>query len=462
MTLDLPNIVICQCDQLRAFNVGCYGDPVVKTPNMDRLAARGVRFETAITPNPVCTPARSAILSGQFSRTCAGMLGNVHKDPPNPNRERLNSQTLPECLKALGYETALIGKWHVDPQPQLIGFDRALYPKVAHRHYGQTVFDEHTNAQVVDEFLEDFFIDRVRSTIETPRDTPFFLHYNISTPHQPIGPGQMPEKYLNMYDPEQIELRPNTRTEGETPHDPQFWYRVYRSADFFWDWLAKREPRPEDAELPEGFGLKDLTALYYGAISCVDDYLGKLLDILEANGTLDNTIIVFCADHGDNLGSHGLFNKNSLIEEAIRVPLIMAGPGLTFGVQPNPVNLVDVAPTLLSLLGQTPPAHMQGEAVDDLPQTIDPERATFIETGRQIAIRTQTHLYGLPFDESKRCVTDGNAVFYDLQTDPYELHNLADTDEQAELRASLHDRLLAWDMGCPWMATDQNPRQAEA
>jgi choline-sulfatase len=350
----------------------------------------------------------------------------------------------------------------VDPQPQLVGFDKALYPKVAHRYYGQTVFDEHANAQIVEGFLEDFFAEHVRAYIEAPRKNPFFLHYNISPPHQPIGPGHLPDKYIDMYDPEQIELRRNARTESQSPHDPQFWYRVYRSADFFWDWLAKREPRPEDADLPEGFGLRELTALYYGAITCVDDYLGRLVDTLETSGQLDHTILVFCADHGDNLGSHGLFNKNSLIEEAIRVPLIVCGPGLTPAVQENVVNLVDVAPTLLSLVGERPPAPMQGEPVHALPESVDPERATFVETGRHVAVRTATHLYGLPYREENRSIADGGAVFHDLRSDPFELSNLATTGEQGELAAALRTRLLAWDHSCPWMPRPANTQEPEA
>jgi arylsulfatase A-like enzyme len=94
-----PNIVICQCDQLRACSIGCYGDDDARTPHIDRLAGSGLRFETAITNNPVCTPARSCLLSGQYSRTCTGMLGNVHQDPPNPERVRLLAPTLAEVLR---------------------------------------------------------------------------------------------------------------------------------------------------------------------------------------------------------------------------------------------------------------------------------------------------------------------------------------------------------------------------
>ena len=137
-----PNIVLCMCDQMRAFEVGCYGHPVVRTPNIDRLASRGTRFDLAVTNNPVCTPARASLLTGQYSRTCCGMLNNTHVNPPNPKRERMLEPTVAEVCRENGYRTALIGKWHMDPQPQLVGFDHAVYPRYEHKYYEQTYYNE--------------------------------------------------------------------------------------------------------------------------------------------------------------------------------------------------------------------------------------------------------------------------------------------------------------------------------
>lgn len=458
-----PNIILVTCDQLRAFEVGCCGNPLVRTPNIDRLAQRGRTFDTAVTQNPVCTPARSCWLTGQYSRTCAGMLGNTHENPPNSKRERLLDPTLPELLRSAGYRTALIGKWHIDPQPQLVGFDSAIYPKIEHRYYGQTLFDEDGNSTIVTSFLEDFFAENVATFLSEQRysDTPFFLNYNISPPHQPIGPGHLPEQYTRMYRGDEVLLRPNTEFEHEAPHDPEFWFRVYRSADYYWDWRGKRPIKPEDDFLPAGFGLLDLTALYYGAVTCVDDYIGKLMDTLDQCGLTKRTLIVFTSDHGDNLGSHGLFNKDSLIEEAIRVPLIIANPQLGVETEEQTIQpavpeqpiagLIDIAPTILDSADLAVPAHMQG-------QSLLRGRAAneaFIETGPMIGIRTKTHLLGLPFDEKHRRPAEGKSIFYDLRNDPYEQRNLKGTGEQREIYDNLRERLLEWDHDCPWMEDEK-------
>src|SRR5512133_2327311 len=161
-----PNVVVCVCDQLRAFEVGCYGNPVIRTPNIDALAREGVRFQQAVTNNPVCMPARSCLLSGQYSRTCMGELGNhVEFDAqgraylpeyPSPRRTQLPGRTLAEQFRASGYETALIGKWHVKPAPLLVGFEHAVFPRVHHRYTGQTFVEDASEGEVVNGFSVEY------------------------------------------------------------------------------------------------------------------------------------------------------------------------------------------------------------------------------------------------------------------------------------------------------------------
>ena len=117
-----PNVIVCLCDQLRSFEVGCYGNEVLKTPHLDSLAANGIRFDIAVSNNPVCTPARSCLLTGQYSRTCAGYLGNEGDEAPPLNRKKLLDITMPEAFKQAGYTTALIGKWHIAAHPKLLDF----------------------------------------------------------------------------------------------------------------------------------------------------------------------------------------------------------------------------------------------------------------------------------------------------------------------------------------------------
>ncbi|MCJ8328758.1 MAG: sulfatase-like hydrolase/transferase [Lentisphaeria bacterium] len=142
-----PNIIICMCDELRAFEVACYGHPHIKTPNMDRLAAAGTRFEIAASNNPVCMPARSIVLSGQYSSTCNGILGNkswtsnegqwIMPHYPEAGRPHLKDKTLAESLKESGYHTTAIGKWHINSWPDDIGFDHYIIPRHQHANRAQ-------------------------------------------------------------------------------------------------------------------------------------------------------------------------------------------------------------------------------------------------------------------------------------------------------------------------------------
>ncbi len=144
-----PNVVVCMVDQLRAFDVGCYGNAAIRTPHIDRLAAAGARFDLAVSSYPVCMAARSVVLSGQHNRSCTGGVSNVmhrceadgvayHPEYPFHGRPHLKNPTLPEVLRAAGYSTSAIGKWHVNSWPHDVGFDDYVIPRVHHCHTGQS------------------------------------------------------------------------------------------------------------------------------------------------------------------------------------------------------------------------------------------------------------------------------------------------------------------------------------
>ena len=446
------------CDQLRAFEVGCYGNPIIRTPHIDQLAHEGVRFETAVTNNPVCMPARSCLLSGQYSRTCMGNLGNtVARDAqgrvylpeyPAQQRTQLPGPTLAEQLHSAGYETALIGKWHVEPAPHLVGFDRAVYPRVHHRYTGQTFVENSGEGEVVDGYSVEYEAERVAEYLRTPRDRPFFLFYNISPPHMPVS--DAPAKYFTMYSPDEVPLRPNTRLDGNLAYD-EHWFKIY-----LWDFLYYQEHLPHTQHLPAGFDLRHLTALYYGMTTWVDDMVGRLMAALRENHLADDTIVVFVSDHGDNLGSHHTFNKESLMEESIRIPLIFHVPGrLAQQVATDTVaQIIDVMPTLLDLCGVEIPSTVQGRSLMPYlggePQTPD-DNCAYIETSSgRIGVRTSTHMYGLKLTADWE-PHSGAGWFYDLRDDPYEMSNLAGTGEQASLAAELRAELLAWHHRTPWL-----------
>lgn len=452
-----PNVIVCQCDELRAFEVGCYGNKVIRTPHIDALAADGLRFETACPNNPVCTPSRSILISGQYCRTCTGTLGNQADTPPSRERVRLKDTTIPEAFRAAGYHTALIGKWHVHPHPNAVGFAESCFPHHSHRHTRQTFFDDWGEGYEAPGFAPEFERDRVAKFFEKRKagGQPFFLYYNISPPHMPVG--DAPEKYLTMYKPGEVLLRENAFKEGQMAYDEHY-FKIY-----LWDFVYYRNHEPHTEKLPAGFDLRALTALYYGATSWVDDLVGAMMRNLRACGLADDTIVVFTSDHGDNLGSHGLFGKSELTEESIRVPMIFAGPGVPKGKvnREQVMSIVDLMPTLLGAAGVRVPECVQGVDRSAIlrgeAQTVG-ESAAYIETSRGcIGIRTPTHTYGIQMDPAenrldRRTVKDERYQFWDNRSDPWQRNNLAKTDEQADLAADLHERVLAFHRRTPAMA----------
>ncbi|MDE0079738.1 MAG: sulfatase-like hydrolase/transferase [Caldilineaceae bacterium] len=454
-----PNVIICVCDQLRAFEVGCYGNQVIGTPNIDNLARNGVRFEHAISTDPVCMPARSSLVSGQYARTCMGALGNAsvpdeHGRPivaswPLQERVHLPDPTIAELFHEAGYDTALIGKWHIHPAPEIVGFDYTLHPRVNHRHTGQDFVENGGSPQLVDGFSVDYEIENVLSYLAAGRDNPFFLYYSISPPHMPLA--DAPEHYLTMYDPDDMPLRPNVFIDGEMAYD-EHWFKVY-----LWDFLYYSQKLPYTLDLPDGFDLRTLTALYYGLTNWVDDMVGRMMEGLRANGLLDNTIVVFTSDHGDNLGSHHRFNKGLLIEESIRIPMIFHAPWLWEpSVSSSQVaQLIDIMPTVLDASGSSIPDHVQGRNLSPILAGDSPrldENWGFIETtDGEIGVRTPTHLLGRRSSNSERGAENRPSCFYDLRDDPYELNNLAGTGEQEQAESELDDLLTAWDQNTPWM-----------
>lgn len=459
-----PNILLILADQLRPFELGCYGHPVVETPHIDRLASLGTRFEVACTPNPVCTPARSALISGQYGRSCIGMLGCCGE--PNDRRNKFPDTTLPELLNVgdPGYETFLCGSWHLDPNPLRLGFERAFYPNVLHRNSGQTYHDGTGRSWVVEGFAPRAEVAASCDFLHTSRERPFFLYHNCALPHMPYA--DVPEDYQARYAPAQAVLRPNVFRDGHPYHDNEVF-------NIYWgDWMYYSHPNEHIVPpLPPGYDLKALSAHYYGMVRAVDEQVGTLLACLEATGQLENTIIVLSANHGDNLGSHWLWNKISVNEEAIRIPLLVAWPGVLPPqvVTSQVASLVDVAPTLLALAGRPLPAHLQGRDLSPIlrrqAECLDDGAAVIENLFGEIAIRTPHHLFAMMTrtraDSPRREITEPESLFYDLRSDPYQFNNLAGSSEQREVAVQLGQRLRQWDHNTPWMPTSRGGLYAQ-
>ncbi len=461
-----PNLVFCMCDELRFCEVGCYGHPTIRTPHIDRLAQGGVKFEVGLSNTPVCMPARSVVLSGQYARTCCGMTTNAgfpggakfsdagFPQWPTAERRHLPDPTLAELLQKAGYHTAAIGKWHIEAWPDKIGFDHYLIPAHHHAHSAQWFCEDGGPVFSPPGYSVDYEAQRIGQFFKAQAnaDRPFFLYYNISPPHMPLA--DAPPKYTGMYRREEVVIRANV--DLQTPLANQ----TDQFLTYLWDYRHYRDKLPYAMKLPdERFDLIDLTRLYMGLVSWVDDTVGAMLHSLEEAGLAENTIVVFCSDHGDNLGSWGWMGKGQWRDESARVPMIVRGPGVSSGVRSRQVaSLIDWAPTFLDLAGAATPPHMKGQSL--LPvirgnrTTLDRNYA-FIEAPAQgIAVRTPDRVVGLPWDGGdaatlNRPIRSEPSECFNLADDPFSLHNLA-PDAMNDADRKLVELILDFDRTTPW------------
>jgi arylsulfatase A-like enzyme len=321
-----PNIVFVLADQWRAQAFGFAGDPNVKTPNLDRLASQSVRFVNAVSGLPVCSPNRASLLTGQRPLTHGVFLNDV---PLNPE-----AITIAKVLKGAGYDTACIGKWHVNgdgrsnfiPRERRQGFD---YWKVL-----ECTHDYNHSAYYGDEPVKLTWpgydaLEQTRDACQYLRDPqraarPFLLWLAWGPPHDPYLTA--PPEYRAVYDPAKLVLRPNVPAAMETE-------------------------------------LRKNLAGYYGHCSALDAAMGELLQALQETGLAENTIVVFTADHGDMLGSQGMMKKQRPFDESVRVPLLVRWPkglGTRSRQLPAPINSEDIMPTLLGLCRVPIPGTVEG------------------------------------------------------------------------------------------------------
>ena len=270
-----------------------------------------------------------------------------------------------------------------------------------------------------------------------------------------------------MYGPLDVPLRANVFEDGRMAHDEE-WFKIYTIWDYFTRWMQKPTDR-----LPADMPLRHLIAWYYGMVTMVDDMVGRMMATLEELGMADNTLVVFNSDHGDNLGSHQLFNKQCLYEESIRIPLLFHFPGV-IEPQTNRAQIartIDVMPTTLDLCGLAVPPTVQGRSLKAVlageAETLE-DNVAFIETDPMfferpcIGIRTPTHLYAMKLDEDRRQIEDDRFWFFDMQKDPWQLCNLIESGRQQNLAADLRERLRAWNRETPWLKVPKQPTKGSA
>jgi len=408
-----PNVVFVFADQWRAQAAGYAGDPNARTPNLDRLAGRSVNFTNAVSCCPVCSPYRASLLTGQYPLTHGVFLNDV------PLQDEAVS--LAQACRRAGYQTAYIGKWHLDgnhrsafiPRERRQGFEFWKALGCTHAYNNSLYYGDEEVKLRWDGYDA---IAQTREARQYIRDhaggPPFLLVLSWGPPHDPYGTA--PQKYRDLFDPERIALRPN----------------------------VPEQDRDKARQAAAG---------YYAHIAAIDDCIGELLDTLRQTGIERDTIFVFTSDHGDMLYSHGCQNKQRPYDESIRVPFLLRYPALlgeSGATIDMPINSPDIMPTLLGLSGIPVPKTVEGiDFSGVLKGAPAPDSAALIACyapfgqwtrargGREYrGVRTRRYTY----------VRDLNGpwLLYDNQSDPYQLKNVCNDPEHATVQTRL-DALLS-------------------
>ena len=429
-----PHLLVLLADDMAADDLGAAGNPVVRTPNLDRLAREGVRFANAFTPNPICTPSRAALLTGQTDWTNGCTFFGRPISPRSPHFAR----TLAEA----GYETFYTGKWHNDGRPWDRGFTSGAHhlvppgcPADRGGHERPEIMDHGGgNRRTVERFSSTLITDAAVDFLERrPSDArPFLMVVSYAAPHDPWTP---PEEDVALYPAGSIPLPANF-----LPRPPGRWFTDWHGRELRDEALMPFPRTPE--------GVREARRRYYGMITQMDRQIGRLLDVLDRRGLARDTLVVFLADHGISLGAHGFSGKQAMYEECLRLPLVLRHPRLPRGeaVRRELVSLIDVFPTLCDAAGVKVPSAVEGRSLLPLYRgegawARDRLFATFTSPAQHRmdvrALRTSRHKY-------IRHLTTGEEELYDLEGDPHEMRNLADDPGRADLRRSLSEELSAW------------------
>ncbi len=450
-----PNVLFLVSDDLNNF-LGCYGDPRAKTPNLDKLAARGMRFDRAYCSFPLCGPSRNSILTGLYPNS-TGILGNQQVF-----RQTIPSQlSMPQAFRLAGYFAGRVGKLfhynvpnsigtngHDDPgsweleinpagvdrleeEPNIFSLTPGQYGGALSWYASPKADRHHTDAIMADDAA--WVLERRAQQ----NDRPFFLAVGFFRPHTPYVAPKDP--YFGYYPEAEMPVVAGVKEDqADLPK------------------AALGSHKPDQDKLTDELRRQCVQA-YYASISFMDAQVGRVLDALEKNGLADNTIIVFTSDHGYHMGEHGLWQKMSLFEESTRVPLLIVAPGVTKpgSVADAPISQVDLFPTLAELCDINAPKNLQGQSL--VPLLKDPNAKSrgwaltqVVRGGGGLGRPTVTRdvgsegkqFFGYTLRTPRWRYTEwdeGRAgrELYDHDADPRELKNLAEESAQASTVAEL-------------------------
>ncbi len=470
-----PNIVFIFSDDHAINAISAYGSRINHTPHIDRLAADGVLFEHCCCANAICAPSRATVLTGTHS----------HVNGVRDNRSRFDPRqtAFPQLLQAAGYQTALIGKWHMKSDP--VGFDHWEVLQGQGAYYNPT-FRTPTGRRRYTGYVTDITTQRALDWLENARaaDQPFALLLQHKAPHRPWMPGP---KYLHLYDGVEIPEPPTlfddysgrasaarlqkmsiardlyegydlkvsdeylTSPDQRGPTFPFKWLNDEQRA--MWDAAYEPRNRRFARRRPQGRDyvrwryqryIKD----YLRCVASVDDSVGAVLDYLDRHGLRDDTVVIYASDQGFYLGEHGWFDKRFMYEESLHMPLIVRWPQVTApGRRVTAlVQNIDFAPTFLELAGVSVPQRMQGRSLlplltGEVPR--DWRKSIYYRYYEYPSEHAVLPHYGVRTERYKLICyhTVGEWELFDLHEDPRELHSVYDEPAYADVRRALQAEL---------------------
>ena len=443
-----PNIIILFVDQMRYDAMGCAGNPVIRTPALDRLAREGVHFTHGVTPVPVCVAARYSLLTGQRCAAHGRFANNIPAPEPN-------LYTLPQLLGSAGYVTRAIGKMHFRPVRRHYGFHRmelmeeipvhreddeylmylkrAGYGHIRQVHGVRNVLYHQPQVSVIPEAHHGstWVADRTIEFLKQYRHRPFFCWSSWIAPHLPWN---APEPFASMCPVDEID-------------PPHHWDQPREALPPLMRWAKETS----DTAFASMDHLKRIKALYYGNISLIDKGVGRILQTLDDLGLADNTLVFFASDHGELMGDHGAFQKSKPYEASMRVPILMRLPGrVEAGSAPaDRVSLLDLMPTCLDLADVPYPGDcpLAGDSLLGKPGggLAAPRDELVVEHGggntRWLSLLRGPWKYNYYF-------LGGWEELFHLEDDPQEMHNLLLGDPTSDARKLADDMvqtLTAWE-----------------
>ncbi|MBI4892705.1 MAG: arylsulfatase [Acidobacteria bacterium] len=428
-----PNLLLLMSDQHRADWLGSDGNSQVHTPNLDRIAAEGVRFNHAYSSTPTCTPARAALLTG-MSPWNHGMLGYGRVADHY-------AAEMPRVLRDAGYYTTGIGKMHWTPQRHLHGFHK-------------TILDESGRVESAD-FRSDY---RAWFASEAPNLNPDAtgIGFNDYTAkpyvlperlHPTAWTGDVAVRYLESYSAPNPFFLKVSFARPHSPYDPpqRFWNR-YADAPLpkaqVGAWAAKYEPRSgQRDDIWHGAmgqeAVRNARIGYSGSVTFIDEQVGRILEVLEKRRILDETVIVFVSDHGDMTGDHNLWRKSYAYESSARIPMLLRGPGAPrASVNPTPVEIRDIFPTFAQAAGASLPDLCNGQSL------FHPSRE-FIDLEHDVCYSPSNHWTALTDGKWKYIfhAQDGSEQLFHLAADPHELNESQDAEMLRQWRSRMVSHL---------------------